>query len=272
VIGRRASLRSYLTIPPVLCYHRIGGPLELGVTRVTGSVFARQMHALARAGWRTVTLREFATHVQRRVPASPGEFLLSFDDGYASLADTAYPVLADVGFTATTFLVTDFVGRTNTWDVRYTWRRLPHLDWDAIERWRGRGLEFESHTASHARLTWLPDERIADELGRSRQTLLGRLGPDAGRAVAYPFGARDERVERLARAAGYELGFGGVRASGSALALARVPVYIWDVGETPVGLRRDATGALGRLVASVANRCAVGTSWMLKLRSGGAVV
>jgi peptidoglycan/xylan/chitin deacetylase (PgdA/CDA1 family) len=264
-------MHSALAIPPVLCYHRVGGPLELGVTRVARSVFARQMHALARSGWRTVSLREFATHVQRRVPGSPKEFLLSFDDGYASLADNAYPVLTDVGFTATTFLVTDFVGRTNSWDVRYTWRRLPHLDWSAIERWRGRGLEFASHTASHARLTWLSDERIGDELGRSRQTLLGRLGPDAGRAVAYPFGARDARIERLARAAGYELGFGGVRAGGSALSLARVPVYLWDVGTTPLGLRRDATGALGRLVASVANRCAVGTSWMLRLRWGGEV-
>src|SRR5437879_11411981 len=230
------------------------------------------MHALARAGWRTGTLREFATHVQRRVPASPGEFLLSFAEGCARLAYTACPVLADVGFTATRFLVTDFVGRTNTWDVGSTWRRRPPLDGDAIGRWRGRGLEFESHTASHARLTWLPDERIADELGRSRQTLLGRLGPDAGRAVAYPFGARDERIERLARAAGYEVGFGGVRANGSALALGRVPVYMWDRGDPPFGLRQDATGTLGRLVAGIANRCAVGTSWMLKLRSGGAGV
>ena len=252
---------------PAICYHRVGGPAELGVTRVARSVFARQMQALAGAGWRTVSLREFLTHVQRRVPASPREFLLSFDDGYANLADTAYPVLSDVGFTATTFLVTDFVGRTNTWDVRYTWRRLRHLEWSVIERWRGRGLEFGSHTATHARLTWLSDERIADELGRSRQTLLGQLGPDAGLAVAYPFGARDERIERLARAAGYELGFGAVQTGGSALALARVPVYVWDAGRTPLGLRGDVTGTLGRLIASVANRCAVGTSWMLRLRS-----
>ena len=46
--------------------------------------------------------------------------LLTFDDGYAGLAQHAYPVLAEVGFTATTFLVTDYVGRTNTWDARYT--------------------------------------------------------------------------------------------------------------------------------------------------------
>ena len=47
-------------LPPVLCYHRIGGPLELGVTRVSRPVFERQMTALARAGWRTLTLSEFA--------------------------------------------------------------------------------------------------------------------------------------------------------------------------------------------------------------------
>src|SRR5437588_12632071 len=94
-----ATMRSSLIIPPVLGYHRIGGPAELGVTRVARSVFARQMHALARSGWRTVTLGELVTHVQRGVPPSRNQFLLSFDDGYASLVDNAYPVLADVGFT-----------------------------------------------------------------------------------------------------------------------------------------------------------------------------
>src|SRR5438128_468601 len=119
----RSALR-----PPVLCYHRVGGPLELGVTRVPRSSFARQMNALARA---------------------------------------------------------------------------------------------------HA----------TDALARSRETPVRRLGPGAGRAVAYPFGARDARVERLACAAGYELGFGGVRGNGSPLALARLPVYLWDVGRVPFGLR-----------------------------------
>jgi len=88
--------------------------------------------------------------------------------------------------------------------------------------------------------------------------------------VAYPFGATDARIERLAAAAGYELGFGGVRggrgANGSTLNVPRVPVYVWDLGSRPLGLRDDGLGAAGRFVAHVANRCAVGTSWMLKLR------
>ena len=241
------------------------------------------MRALAEGGWRTLTLAEFAQaldgspHTPRpsgsplghpHIPTPSKVFLLTFDDGYASLADHAYPLLAELGFTATTFLITDHVGRTNTWDVRYTWRRLAHLDWPAIEGWRARGFEFASHGASHVRLTWLADAPAADELVRSRETLRARLGEAAGRAVAYPFGASDARIERLAAAAGYELGFGGVRGggNGSPRNLARVPVYVWDRGNRPLGLRRDGLGAAGRFVAHVANRCAVGTSWMLKLR------
>ncbi len=69
---------------PVLCYHRIGGPLELGVTRVGRSVFARQMTALARAGWKTLTLEQYASCRRADVPTCKA-FLLTFDDGYASL-------------------------------------------------------------------------------------------------------------------------------------------------------------------------------------------
>ncbi len=255
-------------LPPVLCYHRIGGPVELGVTRVAKSVFARQMTTLARAGWKTLTLDQFAEqlrpgHSAFRTPDSA--FGLTFDDGYASLAEHVYPLLADAGFTATTFLITDYVGRLNTWDVRYTWHRLAHLDWDTIGRWQERGFDFASHTASHQRLTWLSDGEAAAELERSREMLRHRLGPQAARAVAYPFGARNERIERLACAAGYELGFGGVRGNGSPFALTRLPVYVWDTGTVPLGLRRGALGTLGRLVAHVANRCAVGTSFMGKL-------
>ena len=253
-----------LTTAPVLCYHRVGGPLELGVTRVGRSVFARQMSALARAGWRTLSLDEFAR------PQSPHAarhtFLLTFDDGYASLADYAYPILADLGFTATTFLITDYVGRTNDWDVRYTWNRLSHLTWQQVEQWRARGFHFASHGATHRRLTWLPDRDVEDELARSREVLVNRLGPDAGRAIAYPFGAADGRILCRATAAGYELGFGGVKGTGEILNLARTPVYLWDVADVPVGLRSDAIGSLGRTVAHVANRCAIGTTIMQMAR------
>jgi len=256
--------------PPVLCYHRIGGPLELGVTRVSPRTFRRQMQALAKAGWRTLTLEQFGNSAFR-IPHSA--FLLSFDDGYAELAEHAYPVLHDLGFTATTFLITDYVGRSNGWDIQYTRDPLTHLDWPAVEAWRGRGFEFASHTATHARLTWLDDVRTAEELARSREALMARLGPGAGTAVAYPFGAVDRRVAGAARKAGYSLGFGGVRGvAGDPMRVPRVPVYMWDLGNVPFGLREDWIGAAGRVAAHVANRCAVGTTVMKGLRGQGSGV
>jgi len=259
VRGFHLDVAALTTSSPVLCYHRIGGPLELGVTRVSRSTFARQMTALARAGWRTLTLDEFA--YRRTAYGAQRTFLLTFDDGYASLAGSAYPILADLGFSATTFLITDYVGKTNTWDVQYTWNRLEHLGWPQIEQWRARGFEFASHGATHRRLTWLDDASIEAELRRSRETLTARLGPEAGRAVAYPFGAVNPLVLGIAQRVGYALGFGGVGGGGgNPLQLRRVPVYFWDAGDVPFGLRDDALGELGRLVAHAANRCAVGTT------------
>ena len=250
--------------PPVLCYHRIGGPLELGVTRASARAFARQMRALAERGWRTLTLAQFDDRVRGGAPASSREFLLTFDDGYASLAEHAYPLLSDLGFAATTFLITDFVGRENRWDARYTVHPLPHLDWAAIERWRSRGFDFASHGASHRRLTWLDDGDAAGELERSRTALRAALGDAAGHAIAYPFGACNARIRRLAAAACYELGFGGVRATGGALHLPRVPVYAWDRA-LPFGLRNDWVGTVGTFAAHVANRASIGTSLFLAL-------
>lgn len=256
-----------MNLPPVLCYHRVGGARELGVTRVSPAVFTRQMTALARAGWKSLSLAEFAAYAEGTTSPLAHAFLLSLDDGYAELATHVYPVLADLGFTATTYLITDFVGGDNRWDVQYTRRPLRHLDWDAVGQWQARGFAFGSHTATHARLTWVDDARARDELTRSRDAMIAQLGSAAGLAVAYPFGAVDTRIERLAREAGYALGFGGVRGvTDDVMDIRRVPVYVWDVGDVPFGLRGDGLGALGRITAYVANRCAVGTSILQKAR------
>jgi peptidoglycan/xylan/chitin deacetylase (PgdA/CDA1 family) len=151
--------------------------------------------------------------------------------------------------------------------VRYTWERLVHLDWPAIEAWQRAGFDFGSHGATHRRLTWLSPDEVADDLGRSRRALVERLGPRAGVAVAYPFGAGDRNTVACAKRTEFRLGFAGPAGDGGdPLMLPRTPVYMWDVGDRPLGLRGDALGEAGRMAALIANRCAVGTSWMLKLR------
>jgi peptidoglycan/xylan/chitin deacetylase (PgdA/CDA1 family) len=264
--------------------------LELGVTRLGPRVFRRQMEALARAGVKTPGSAELGALVTgdgaaegQGGPLSPPHappltsltsVVLTFDDGYQPLTRHAFPVLADLGLRALVFVVTDYVGRDNDWDVHYGWRRFRHLSWDDLAYWQERGIEVHSHGVTHARLTWLSDMQVEDELGGSRATLARRLGVSPA-GIAYPFGALDARVQALAAAAGYSLGFAGPAGPGrrlpsgaDRLALRRRPVYAWDAFAPPCVLREDAAGAFGMAVARLTSRLAVGTAIIQRL--GGA--
>ena len=248
-------------LPPILCYHKIDTRFELGFTQIEPRVFRRQVETLARAGYRALgsaALLERLAAPSRRETGP--EVVFTFDDGYAGLARHAFPVLADHGYRAMVFVISDYVGRDNGWDVQYGWRRFAHLDWDDLAGWQAKGIEVHSHGATHARLTWLPDGQVADELVRSREAITQRLG-QAPCGVSYPFGAVDARVRGLAAAAGYRLGFAGPSQVGvDPLALPRRPVYGWDRFGVPLVLGRSPLSGIGLGLARFTSRCAVGTA------------
>lgn len=246
-------------VPPILCYHKIDTRFELGFTQIEPRVFRRQVETLARAGYRALGAGGLLERLA--APSRPGrEVVFTFDDGYAGLARHAFPVLADHGYRALVFVISDYVGRDNSWDVQYGWRRFAHLDWDDLAEWQEKGIEVHSHGATHARLTWLSDGQVADELQRSREAIAGRLG-QAPCGVSYPFGAVDARVRGLAASAGYRLGFAGPSQAGAdPLALPRRPVYGWDRFGVPLVLGGSPLSGIGLGLARFTNHCAVGTA------------
>ena len=251
--------------PPILCYHKIEPRLELGVTRLSPRRFARQVERLARAGWRTVSLADAAACVRGERRTGERELVITFDDGYRGLRDHAFPVLEAHGFTATCFVITEYAGRLNRWDVAYGGRRFAHLAWRDMRRWQGRGITFESHTATHPRLTWLAEQDVARELSSSRASIEHALDASPS-AVSYPFGAQGARERELAALAGYQCGVGlaGVERF-DVMAIERLPIYPWSPPTPAVGPLR----ALERLGAIAANRCAVGTTLWQRLRGRG---
>jgi peptidoglycan/xylan/chitin deacetylase (PgdA/CDA1 family) len=214
------------------------------------------MQALARDGWRAVSLAELSAMMRGERRADPRSIVITFDDAYRGLRDHAFPVLRDVGFTATCFVITDYAGRMNRWDVAYGGRRFAHLAWRDIDTWSDRGIAFGSHTATHPRLPWIDDRQLADELGRSQRDLHAALGAHPS-AIAYPFGAVDARVVSAARHAGYTLGFRiGGRWAGDGMRIPRAPIHCWAPRLPVVG----RLGRIERLVSDVASRCSLGTS------------
>lgn len=247
-----------MTLPPVLCYHKVERRHELGVTRISPRRFAKQIERLARAGWRTLGLDEVIACARGDRPSAPNELAITFDDGYRGLREHAFPVLEAHGFLATCFVITDYAGELNRWDVAYGGRRFAHLAWRDMRAWQGRGIDFASHTATHPRLTRIGDLGVYAEVDRSRRAIREALGVETP-ALSYPFGAFGEREEHLAREAGYAAGFGIARGwSGSEMAIPRAPVYLWAPPLPGVGALRAPEAIVGTLT----NRCAVGTTLM----------
>jgi peptidoglycan/xylan/chitin deacetylase (PgdA/CDA1 family) len=102
------------------------------------------------------------------------------------------------------------------------------LDWSELARLARAGVEIESHGATHAILTALPEDEAEREL-RSARDCLRDHGHGRRGFLAYPSGANDEVVRRLARGVGYAAAFTTeprlVHAATDPMALPRLGVH-----------------------------------------------
>ncbi len=150
--------------------------------------------------------------------------VITFDDGDKSIYRYAFPILKKYGIRAVVFLIVDYIGKDDYWDMALIGRRSPHLSWDEIHEMKEWGIEFGSHTMSHRNLTKLSADEVEYELRESKRSLEQRLG-DVN-CISYPFNRTSSEVVRQVQRAGYGFGFGGQGQSD--LLLKKEAVYITD--------------------------------------------
>lgn len=192
---------------PVLMYHRVtDAPVPaLAQWAVSPTSFRAQMQWLATNGFTVISLAAFEDAVWLGTPLPDRPVLITFDDGYCDARQNAMPVLRDLGMTATVFLPTGYIGKTASWDSHFG-PPAPLMDWDEIVDLSARGITFAAHSHSHLPLTSLPFARVKSELSRPSEAIHRHLGHSVA-ALAYPYGAQDEAVQRAAFASGYKLAF-----------------------------------------------------------------
>lgn len=136
----------------VLCYHDISPTSESDYT-VRPRAFAKQMVALRAAGFHTIDAETFAAFAAGKHPALPSRpLLITFDDGTKGTWVYGDKILEQVGFEATSFLITHDVGRHQPY----------YLSWPEIEAMAASGRwSFGSHT--HDGHGEIPSSDIGDE-------------------------------------------------------------------------------------------------------------
>jgi peptidoglycan/xylan/chitin deacetylase (PgdA/CDA1 family) len=196
----RALQREFGMRLPVLMYHHVGPsiPHTYAELTVLPKQFERQIRWLARRGY--VGIRPADWLEWRRsgkgLPDKP--VLVTFDDGYADLAEYALPVLRRYGFGAVVFIVTGLVGGTNAWDEARGSATHRLLTAEQIRYWAAQGIEFGAHSRTHADLTILSAEELAKEIVGGRDELADLLGSPVT-SFAYPYGAYNQTVNTCAR-------------------------------------------------------------------------
>ncbi len=211
----------------ILCYHAVQ-PRWTAPMSMEPEAFAQHAAWLARR--RTVLP---LAHAVGRLDAAgrlPGRgVVLTFDDGFSSLYEHAFPVLLQHRLPATVFLVGKPLAEEGTdvdWVDRPPQDRLTTLDPDHIREMQRHGISFESHSYAHADLTTLSYADCVRDLRSSRELLESLLGHPV-RLLAYPRGRHNADVRAAAERAGYSHAFAlpEGREEAGRYAVPRVGVY-----------------------------------------------
>jgi peptidoglycan/xylan/chitin deacetylase (PgdA/CDA1 family) len=193
-------------VPPVLCYHKLARRFSLEGTWTSPRRFVDQIDRLRDRGYRFIGEDEFYDRLGGRSDDHSRTILLTFDDGYEDIHDVWVEHLAPRGVPVLVFLVTDYVGRENTWDLSLGRKRVRHLTWDEISRMIQDGAGFGVHGATHADLTRAAPEVLEREIVGSRRVVFERTGREA-RSFSYPFGRYNTAVKTAVEQAGYDGAF-----------------------------------------------------------------
>ena len=208
--------------------HRTTGPQDQGTTRPRGPISAFQLSSFS------------------AFPKKP--VVLTFDDGFRNFYTEAFPTLQEFGFTAAMFLPTAFIGDTrrqfrlpgttlSALNSQLSTRLKECLIWPEIRELRKSGIEFGSHTVSHAKLVELDWPDIKAELSASKSEIerhLGELVTTFCCPFAFPSADRDfiHRFTELLSDTGYRscatTELGRVRTGDDPFRLRRLPANSLD--------------------------------------------
>lgn len=207
----------------ILTYHAVEpGP---GPLRIDPGLFARHLDAAVASGAEAMTVSGVASALRvGRLPERAVAF--TFDDGLASAAHVAGPLLEERGLVATVFCVARRLGSQSDWPSRASWApTFPLAGPDDLAELARQGWEIGSHGLGHEPLGDAEPARLRTELVESRR-LLEDVAGAAVTSFAYPYGSVPAEAAAALVEAGYAAGCttqaGPVRAGGDPFSLPRV--------------------------------------------------
>lgn len=190
-------------IIPVLMYHNIAESYPKGAegANITPKLFEEHMLGIIERGYTPIQVSDYYNSTERGKELPDNPIIITFDDGYLSNYEIAYPILKKLGIPATIFVVTSTVGAKPESGLVSN----PHFTWAQAKEMQESGIiDIQSHSHTHKDMTSLSPAQLQEELRISRYLIEKNLNTHCF-GFAYPGGRYNEATLKLARYAGYRM-------------------------------------------------------------------
>ena len=176
---------------PVLMYHHVGHLDDATSVNVSTKTFERQMEFLKIHRYHVISLFEFLQLIRSGQPIPAKTVVITFDYGNLDNFQNAFPILKEMNFPATIFMITRNINGEDS---------LSEEDLRILDE---SGVSIGSHTVNHAFLPNLGAKETAFELAESKKRLEKVLGHPVV-LLSYPAGGFTKQAKEMAARAGYE--------------------------------------------------------------------
>lgn len=189
---------------PILMYHQVGQPAPKGSPyrglTVHPNDFKRQMIWLKRFGYTGLSMSALMPYLTGE---KTGKVVgITFDDGYQNVLQHAAPLLHQLGFSSTNYIVSNHFSGSNFWDKAKGIPPSALMSLEELQQWQQVGQEIGSHTLDHVHLTDVDKDEALRQIAQSKVDLENQLQTEVS-AFCYPYGDKNKDIENWVCQSGY---------------------------------------------------------------------
>ena len=190
----------YQTVP-VLVYYSFSKN-KPGKTPVTQDDFKAQMKYLKENGYNVITLDQLLDFLDYKEQIPEKSVVITFDDGWRSIYNIAFPIMKEYGFPATLFIYTDFIGGGKA------------ISWKQVKKLSENGFDIQCKTKTHRNLAAKKKKEsfkkyfksLEMEISYPKKLIKKKLNKEC-KYQAYPYGKTNNLVIAMLKKHGYRAAF-----------------------------------------------------------------
>lgn len=193
-------------------YHRFVDHVRRPDTEITPQDFEKQMQELKDKNIPVIPMQDLLAWKRGEKAIPPRAAVITFDDGWKSQHDVAWPIMKKFGYPFTLFIYTEGIRPGH-------FSGGESMTWEMLAEMRDAGVDIQAHSATHQDLR-RPYDKVAkkklnpaeyeqwlnNELIGSKQMIEQKLGVKCN-CFAVPYGFYNAHVKEVAMKAGYEAMF-----------------------------------------------------------------